>query len=253
VLSYTGGAALIELVARLGAGRVAPLYGHVDPDVHRPVPPVDRYRADLSYLGTWAADRQAGVEALLLEPARRLPSRRFLLGGALYPADFPWTPNLYFVHHVPPAEHPAFFGSSRLTLNVTRSAMAAMGSCPSGRLFEAAACGVPVLSDDWDGLDRFFAPGEEILVARGPDDAVAAITLSDEELARIGRAARERTLAEHTSDARALDLERLLEEARCGGSFPRPEPAAGSSRSRSARSSSRSAAGSRTDGSGPAR
>jgi spore maturation protein CgeB len=206
VLSYTGGAALDELKARLGARRVAPLYGHVDPDVHRPVSAQPHYRADLSYLGTYAADRQPALEALLVEPARARPLQRFVIGGAQYPMDFPWAPNIYFVRHLPPSEHPAFFSSSRLTLNVTRAAMAAMGWCPSGRLFEAAACGCPVLTDEWEGLEAFFEPGREILVARRREDAIAVLDLSDAEVRRIGRAARERTLAEHTSERRAEEL-----------------------------------------------
>jgi spore maturation protein CgeB len=206
VLSYTGGHALDELKARLGARRVAPLYGHADPIVHRPVPPQPHYRADLSYLGTYAADRQPTVEALLVEPARERAQQRFLIGGAQYPMDFPWAPNIYFVRHLPPSEHPAFFSSSRLTLNVTRTAMAAMGWCPSGRLFEAAACGCPVLSDAWEGLEAFFAPGREILLARRREDAIAALDLSDAEVTRIAQAARERTLAEHTSERRAEEL-----------------------------------------------
>lgn len=206
VLSYTGGAALDALRQRLGARRVLPLYGHVDPAVHRPAAPAQHYRADLSYLGTWSADRQAAVEALLVEPARGRPERRFLIGGAQYPQDFPWAPNIYFVRHLPPGEHPAFFSSSRLTLNLTREAMAEMGWCPSGRLFEAAACGAPLLSDTWEGLDAFFAPGEEILVARNTADALDAIDLPDAELKRIAANARARVLAEHTSDRRVEEL-----------------------------------------------
>jgi spore maturation protein CgeB len=220
VLSYTGGRALDELQDRLGARRVAPLYGSVDPAVHRPVPPVPGYEADLSYLGTIAADRQAALEALFVEPARRHPERRFLLGGACYPADFPWTDNTFFVRHLPPSEHPAFFGSCRLTLNVTRAAMAAMGYCPSGRLFEAAACGAPVVSDGWDGLEAFFTPGQEILIARDPDDVGAALERTDAELRRIALAARERTLAEHTAACRAAELERLLDDAMPGRAMP---------------------------------
>ncbi len=213
VLSFTGGGALDALRDRLGARRIAPLYGHVDPDVHRPCSPQPHYQADLSYLGTYSADRQAGVERLLIEPARRRPQARFLIGGAQYPQDFPWTNNIYFVRHLPPVEHPAFFGSSRLTLNVTRAAMAEMGWCPSGRLFEAAACGAPVLSDVWDGLESFFTPGAEILPAVTTADALGAIDLGDAELARIGRAARQRTLAEHTSAHRADELIAMLHPA----------------------------------------
>jgi spore maturation protein CgeB len=147
VLSYTGGRALAELQRRLGARWVVPLYGSVDPDSYRRTDGAARYRADLSYMGTYAADRQPVLEQLLVEPARRLPERRFLIGGAQYPAAFPWTSNIFFVRHVPPGEHPAFYSSARLTLNITRAAMAQMGYCPSGRLFEATACGAPVLSD----------------------------------------------------------------------------------------------------------
>ncbi|HET6520442.1 MAG TPA: glycosyltransferase [Geminicoccaceae bacterium] len=214
VLSYTGGAALAELRARLGARRVAPLYGSVDPSVHRPGQSATQYRADLSYLGTYAPDRQAALDRLFIEPARRLPGRRFLIGGAQYPQAFPWTPNIFFVRHLPPSEHPAFYGSSRLTLNVTRQAMAAMGYCPSGRLFEAAACGAPVLSDWWEGLDAFFQPASEILVARDTADVTDALELSDAELAGVARRARERALDEHTAARRAAELEAALEGAR---------------------------------------
>jgi spore maturation protein CgeB len=213
VLSYTGGPALDDLRTLLGATRVAPLYGHVDPSVHRPAPVLDLYRADLSYLGTYAADRQAALEALFIEPARRQPGRTFLIAGAQYPQDFPWTSNIRFVRHLPPPEHPAFFSSSRLTLSVTRRAMAENGHCPSGRLFEAAACGTTVLSDWWPGLDAFFEPGREILVARSTADVEQALALPEAEIARMATAARERVLAEHTSAHRARDLEQLLEQA----------------------------------------
>lgn len=219
VLSYTGGAALERLRARLGARNVVPLYGHVDPEVHRPVAPRPDFGADLSYLGTYAADRQAALEALFIEPARQRPGQRFLIGGAQYPTDFPWADNIFFVRHLPPGDHPAFFSSCRLTLNVTRRAMAEMGWCPSGRLFEAAACGAAILTDAWDGLDAFFEPGREILVARTGADTVAALDLSDAELRAIAEAGRERTLAEHSSERRAVTLERALESAR------RPAPA----------------------------
>jgi spore maturation protein CgeB len=214
VLSFTGGPALAQLRSSLGARLVVPLYGHVDPDVHRPAAPRPHYRSDLGYLGTYSADRQEALENLLLCPARRRPDRRFLIAGAQYPQDFPWCPNIYFVRHLPPPEHAAFFSSARLALNLTRSTMARMGWCPSGRLFEATACGAPVLTDRWDGLDTFFTPNSEILVAGGADDAIAATDAAEGDLARIGRAGRERTLDEHTSDHRARALMAALELAR---------------------------------------
>lgn len=211
VLSYTGGAALEALRSELGARQAVPLYGSVDPALHHPVPAREEYRAHLSYLGTYAASRQAALERLFLAPARRRPDLRFVLGGAQYPREFGWTANLFFVRHLPPAEHPAFYSSSALTLNVTRAPMAALGWCPSGRLFEAAACGTPVLSDDWPGLGDFFRPGEELLVAGSTEQVLEALERPAEELARIGRRARERTLAEHTAARRAEQLVALLQ------------------------------------------
>lgn len=210
VLSYTGGKSLDALAERLGARRVEPLYGSVDPAVHRPVPPIERFRADLSYLGTYAEDRQPALERLFLEPAARSPEKRFLLGGSLYPEGFHWRVNIGHIEHVPPGEHSAFYCSSRLTLSVTRRAMAAMGYCPSGRLFEAAACGVPILSDSWNGMALFFEPEREILLAASPEETCAALELSDAELCCVARAARERTLGEHTAMHRARQLEALL-------------------------------------------
>ena len=213
VLSYTGGPALEELRSRLGAKRVAPLYGSVDPAVHQPTFSEERYRANLSYLGTYAPDRQSKLQDLFIEPARRFPEKRFVLGGALYPMEFPWTNNIWFVRHVPPPEHPAFYCSSDLTLSVTRAAMAEMGYCPSGRLFEAAACGTPIVSDYWSGLEEFFEPDREILVASNSDEVQAALSLNREQLQQIGEAARQRVLAEHTADHRGGELLSLLEVA----------------------------------------
>lgn len=210
VLSFTGGAALTRLRDELSARRVVPLYGSVDPDAHRPVAPVAAYHADLSYLGTYAADRQAMLDRLFIEAALRRPDHRFVIGGALYPPDFRWAENIHFVRHLPPPEHPAFFSSSRLTLNVTRAAMAALGWCPSGRLFEAAACGTPLLSDSWQGLEEFYTPGSEILIARDTRDTLAALDLDDGALHRIASRARERTLDEHSAARRALELEAAL-------------------------------------------
>ena len=216
VLSYAGGAAIEELKQRLGARAVAPLYGSVDPEVHRPVRPSAQFRSDLSYLGTYAVDRQQLLEKLFIEPARRRPRHQFALAGSQYPAEFPWTPNILYFWHMPPHDHASLFCSSGLTLNITRAAMAAVGYCPSGRLFEAAACGTAIVSDWWEGLDAFFDPWREVIIARTTDDVLEAIDLSAAERARIGRAARERTLDCHTSAIRARELERLLEPSWCG-------------------------------------
>jgi len=211
VLSYTGGKALDELKSRLGARNVLPLYGSVDPESHFPVAPVEYLRGALSYLGTYAADRQQGLETMFVAVARRMTDERFQLAGAQYPEGFPGEPNICFAGHLPPSMHPAFFCSSRATLNLTRTVMAENGYCPSGRLFEAAACGTAILSDCWTGLDTFFRPGTEILLVRGTNDVMDVLSLSDVELRRIGEAARARVLAEHTAEQRGLQLEALCD------------------------------------------
>ncbi len=212
VLSITGGRALGALRDRLGARRVAPLYGCVDPLFHKPAPLEARFASDLSYLGSCSPDRRAAVEELVVEPARRRPRDRFLLGGAQYPDDFPWQPNLFPVPHVAPAEHPAFFSSAGLSLNVTRETMARWGWCPPARLFEAAACGAPQVTDAWEGLEDFFEPGKEVLVARSAGDVLDALSRTRAEMQQLARCARERALDEHTAAVRARTFVDLVTE-----------------------------------------
>ena len=207
VLSYTGGRALDELRSQLGARVALPLYGSVDPEHHHPVAAEAGLRASLSYLGTYAADRQPALQTLFLDAAAALPAERFLIGGAQYPESFPWLANVFFVSHVPPAIHPAFFSSCRATLNVTRGVMAEYGFCPSGRLFEAAACGAPLLTDTWEGLETFFVPYEEMLPLKNVCDVVNALALSDLELRRMAEAGRARALRDHTGVRRIAELE----------------------------------------------
>src|SRR5581483_1578045 len=186
--------------------------GSVDPTAHYPAP-LSPERAALSYLGTYADDRQEALQRLFITPAKRRPNEHFVIGGAQYPVDFPWSPNIYFLRHVPPPEHPRFYASARATLNVTRHAMAQMGYCPSGRLFEAAACGAPILTDYWEGLESFFSPGREVLVVTDPDDVLGALDRSDAELAALAAAARERALSEHTAERRAVEMEAAFDDA----------------------------------------
>lgn len=214
VLSYTGGRALVELESQLGARAVAPLYGSVDPDVHCPTAAHRRFSCDMSYLGTYSRDRQDTLDRLFLQAADRRPESRFVLAGSQYPEEFAWKPNVYYVWHLTPAEHPSFYCSSALTLNVTRGPMAEMGYCPSGRLFEAAACGATIVTDAWEGLEQFFEPGEEILVASTTEEALEAIDLDPWERQAIGQRALERTLDCHTATERARDLERLLNRSK---------------------------------------
>jgi spore maturation protein CgeB len=216
VLSYTGGPALEQLRSMLGARATGALYGHVDPDVHQRVPGCALYRSALSYLGTYAVDRQAAVEELLVQPAQAREAVQFLVAGAQYPPSVAWPSNVTRLDHVAPGEHAAFYCSSRLTLNITRAAMGSLGWCPSGRLFEAAACGTPIVSDHWRGLDEFYAPGEEILLAQDRDAVLAAMDHDDAQLARLGERARQRTLEEHTCHQRARTLIEMLYAASAG-------------------------------------
>lgn len=214
VLSYTGGRAVDGLRQYLGARRVQTLYGCVDPAAHRPSRPSPEYEADLSYLGTYAQDRQGALERLLMGPAAAMPELRFIVGGSMYPPDLRWAENTRFAGHVPCALHPSFYCSSAFTLNVTRGAMARMGWCPSPRLFEAAACAVPVITDWWEGIDAFFEPGSEIVIARTGEDVAAALDMGEGARTRMGRRARERALDEHSAEARAGELVSALGKAR---------------------------------------
>jgi spore maturation protein CgeB len=211
-LSFTGGPVLKELEDSFGSSWAVPFYCSVDPELYRPTTCREAFRSDLSYLGTYAADRQPKLTRLLAGAAAILPERRFVVAGPQYPQDIVWGPNIGRMIHVPPPEHPAFYSSSRFTLNLTRHDMVASGYSPSVRLFEASACGAAILSDSWTGLDEFLTPGEEVLLPSDEEEVAAILTeMSDEERVRMGRRARERILAEHTSEHRAEQFERVVE------------------------------------------
>lgn len=212
-LSFTGGSLLRSIERDFGSPCARPLYCSVDTTLYRPLWRNPLW--DLGYLGTWSADRQAGLDALLLEPARRWADGRFAVAGPQYPDDIRWPPNVSRTIHLSPAEHAEFYGSQRFTLNITRDAMKRAGFSPSVRLFEAGACGVPIISDWWPGLDTIFEPGREILLSADADDTLRILRdTTNAERARIGEAARRKVLTEHTPDQRALQLEHYLEEVR---------------------------------------
>ena len=210
-LSFSGGPTLDRLERRHGAPAARPLYCSVDPAAYRPLSLTPRW--DLSYLGTYSPDRQPRLERLLVEPARMAPALRFAVAGPQYPPTIDWPANVERMEHVPPAGHPAFYGASRFTLNVTRRDMIAAGYSPSVRLFEAAACGTALISDAWPGLDTIFAPGREIVVAEDADGVLAALCAPAAVRHGIADAARRRVLAAHTAAHRAAELERHLAEA----------------------------------------
>jgi spore maturation protein CgeB len=210
-LSFTGGKTLQTLERRYGSPRARALYCSVDPSLYHPLD--CRKRWDLGYLGTYSDDRQPTLSRMLIEPAARWPFRRFVVAGPQYPDSIEWPANVERTMHLPPAEHVEFYNAQRFTLNVTRAAMVRAGHSPSVRLFEAAACGVAVISDPWVGLDELFRPGEDILVAETTEDVLRILRhVSEEEARAIGERARRRVLAEHTSERRAEELERHLRE-----------------------------------------
>ena len=208
-LSFTGGPTLQRLEEELGSPRARAFYCLVDPDLYYPEP--CELRWDLGYLGTYSDDRQPALERLLLEPARRDPSLRCVVAGPQYPDTISWPENVERIDHLPPAEHRAFYGAQRFTVNVTRADMVRAGWSPSVRLFEAAACCVPIISDRWEGLETVFVPDEEILIADDTETVLAALRRRD--ATSIGAAARRRVLAEHTAPQRARELVALAAEA----------------------------------------
>jgi spore maturation protein CgeB len=210
-LSFTGGPILAELEERFGSPLAVPLYCSVDPAAHQRTPPRAEFRSDLSYLGTYAADRQSKLMGLLNDAAIELPHARFLVAGPLYPDDVDWARNVRRLDHVPPPAHASFYSSSRFSLNLTRQEMVHAGYSPSVRLFEAAACGAAVISDAWRGMEEFFTPGQEILLAENVFDVTGYLSgTSEDEVRTIGRRARERVLEHHTADRRAIELENIV-------------------------------------------
>ncbi len=210
-LSFSGGPVLSQLSQRYRARRPRAFYCAVDETRYLPQPQAPRW--DLGYLGTYSADRQPALRRLLLEPARRLPDRRFVVAGPQYPPETDWPDNVERIEHLPPDAHAGFYAAQRFTLNVTRADMIAAGWSPSVRLFEAAACGTPIVSDRWDGLDALLPDGEAILIADDAEAVVEALSIDEARRRAIAARARAIVLAGHTGLARARELERHLAEA----------------------------------------
>ncbi|MBJ6726078.1 CgeB family protein [Geomesophilobacter sediminis] len=210
-LSFTGGPTLGALERDYGAPRARALYCSVDPELHYPIPRPHRW--DLGYLGTYSDDRQPTLERLLVRPALLWGEGRFVVAGSQYPEQIPWPANTGRIEHLAPESHREFYTAQRFTLNVTRRDMIAAGYSPSVRLFEAAACGVPLVSDRWPGLEEFFTPGVEILVAENEKDVLCYLReLPESERLGVARRARERALAFHSAARRAQELEEYLNE-----------------------------------------
>jgi spore maturation protein CgeB len=217
-LSFTGGPMLDYIERKYGTPMARPLYCSVDPTLYHPEPAELRW--DLGYMGTYSADRQPTLTKLLIQPARRRKTAHVAVVGPGYPEAIEWPANVERIEHLPPAEHPRFYSSQRFTLNITRSDMVRAGYSPGVRLFEAAACGAAIISDDWDGLSSFFKPEAEILVARNSHDTLRYLRdVPEKERIAIGNNARARVMSAHTAAHRAAELETYLLEA-----FGEPDP-----------------------------
>ncbi|QBQ55738.1 CgeB family protein [Nitrosococcus wardiae] len=214
-LSFTGGPTLQRLEHEFEAQRARALYCSVDPEAY--YPQVVEASWDLGYLGTYAPDRQPMLECLLNAPARAWFEGRFVVAGPSYPTTVQWPSNVERIEHLPPSEHGSFYNRQRFTLNITRADMAQSGYAPSVRLFEAAACGIPIISDGWSGIDEFFHPGTEILLASSAKEVVSFLqTMPEEHRCALGEQARRRVLADHTAAQRVKELESYIEECFAG-------------------------------------
>lgn len=211
VLTYGGGAPVVERYSQFGARLCVPIYNALDPHTHYPAPPRQDYRCDLGFLGNRLPDREARVEEFFIKPAGQLVNRHFVLGGAGW--DNKALPgNVSVVGHVGSQSHNAFFCSGLATLNVNRESMARCGYSPPTRIFEAAGAAACIITDAWDGIDQFLEPRREILIA-DCGDAVAELLerLTPHDAERIGDAARARVLAKHTYAHRAQRVMEVLD------------------------------------------
>jgi spore maturation protein CgeB len=206
--SFTGGPTLNTIEQEFEVARALPLYCSVDPDLYFRHPVDARLRCALSYMGTYAQDRQPKIEEFFSGPARQIPQKKFIVAGPMYPDSVRWPENVEHIFHLEPKYHPALYSSSDFVLNVTRREMVIAGYSPSVRLFEAAACGATIVSDNWHGLDTFFSPGEEILLPTSAADVVRWI--EEGPLPQIGRRAQERVLAQHAASVRAAEFEHAV-------------------------------------------
>jgi spore maturation protein CgeB len=212
VFTYGGGEPVVKAYEALGAPVCVPVYNGLDPATHHPAPPEKKFYADLAFLGNRLPDRERRVEEFFLTPAMRLPSMNFLLGGAGW-GDKPRSPNVLWLDHVYTRDHNAFNCSAGAVINISRDSMAAYGFSPATRVFEAAGAGACIITDKWDGIEQFFEPEREILVAADADDVVDRLrALTPSKSRSIGKAAYDRALAEHTYCHRAALVERVLDE-----------------------------------------
>ena len=210
MLSFTAGPTLRRMETRFGVRRALGFYCAVDPERYHPTGAARRW--DLGYLGTYSDDRQPAVQRLLIEAARRAPHKRFVVAGPQYPAAIDWPENVERIEHLSPDAHPDFYSACGWTLNITRTDMIRAGWSPSVRLFEAAACGCPIVSDRWNGIEDVLAPDTEIVLASTTEDVLARLDWSEPRRIALAAAGRARILSAHTAAHRAEQLEASIVE-----------------------------------------
>lgn len=214
VFTYGGGSPVVDAYRRIGARRCLPIYNGLDRSTHFPVGPEARFAADLAFLGNRLPDREARVEQFFLKPARLLPDRRFLLGGAGWD-DVELPANVSYVGHVASGDHNAFNATPLAVLNVSRQSMADVGFSPATRVFEAAGAGACIITDAWEGIDMFFQPDRELLVARNGEEVARILDRLDEaEAAEIGARALQRARCAHDYRHRAEEVHHALQDLR---------------------------------------
>jgi spore maturation protein CgeB len=210
-LSFTGGPTLQRIEQQYGSPSARAFYCSFDPELYYPEQMPIKWH--LGYLGTYSDDRQPPLQQLMLDAAQQLKDKQFVIAGPQYPQSIQWRANVERIEHLPPSEHRAFYNSQRFTMNITRADMIKAGYSPSVRLFEAAACGTPIISDYWDGIDAIFEIGTEILISKSADDTMNYLTnISEDERKAIGERARKKVLNHHTAAHRAMELEKYYEE-----------------------------------------
>lgn len=212
-LSFSGGEVLEILEQEYGARNARALYCSFDPDMYYPIDTKKKW--SLGYLGTYSDDRQPTVNTLLIDVAKKRDDQSFVVAGPGYPENIQWPDNVSRIDHLPPEKHREFYNQQKFTLNVTRQAMIRLGYSPSVRLFEAAACGVPIISDYWKGLTDLFEKDKEIFIATNADDIIRIFEeTSEQERRRVGEAARKKVLHSHTAAHRAQELVSYYEEVK---------------------------------------
>ncbi|MDQ3551005.1 MAG: glycosyltransferase [Bacteroidota bacterium] len=213
-LSFTGGPTLKTLQKFYGSPMARPFYCSFDPELYFPEEVQKKW--DLGYLGTYSVDRQKPLEDLMLTAAKNLSEKKFSVAGSQYPEDIQWPTNVDRIEHLPPSEHRLYYNQQKFTMNITRADMIKAGYSPSVRLFEAAACATPIISDYWDGIESIFEIDTEILISRSPEETISYLsTLTNVDVKAIGERAREKVLKEHTAAHRAIELENYYNEALC--------------------------------------